>query len=45
MENEKRKVGDHTVLCAVNIGSREIILAENEQSANGERFPLRPVQN
>ena len=31
MENEKRKVGDYTVLCAVNIGSREIILAENEQ--------------
>ena len=31
-------VGDYTVLCAVNIGSREIILAENEQSANGERF-------
>ena len=38
MENEKRKVGDYTVLCAVNIGSREIIFAENEQSANGERF-------
>ena len=31
MENEKRKVGDYTVLCAVNNGSREIILAENEQ--------------
>lgn len=38
MENEKRKVGDYTVLCAVNIGSREIILAEKEQSTNGERF-------
>lgn len=38
MENEKRKVGDYTVLCAVNIGAREIILAENEQSTNGERF-------
>ena len=38
MENEKRKVGDYTVLCAVNIGSREIIFAENAQSANGERF-------
>ena len=38
MENEKRKVGDYTVLCAVNIGSREIILAENEQDSNGERF-------
>lgn len=25
MENEKRKVGDYTVLCAVNIGSREIV--------------------
>ena len=38
MKSEKRMVGDYTVLCAVNIGSREIILAENEQSANGERF-------
>ena len=38
MENEKRMVGDYTVLCAVNIGSREIILAENEQDSNGERF-------
>ena len=38
MEIEKRKVGDYTVLCAVNIGCREIILAENEQSTNGERF-------
>lgn len=38
MENEKRKVGDYTVLCAMNIGSREIILAENEQDSNGERF-------
>mgnify|MGYP000735650187 FL=1 len=37
MENEKRKVGDYTVLCAVNIGSREIILAENEQ-VKGEVF-------
>lgn len=35
MENGKRMVGDYTVLCAVNIGSREIIFAENEQSANG----------
>lgn len=31
-------VGDYTVLCAVNIGSREIILAENEQDKIGERF-------
>lgn len=38
MENEKRKVGDYTVLSAVNIGSREIILAENDRDANGERF-------
>ena len=38
MENGKRMVGDYAVLCAVNIGSREIILAENEQSTNGERF-------
>ncbi len=30
MESEKRMVGDYTVLCAVNIGCREIILAENE---------------
>ena len=38
MENEKRMVGDYTVLSTVNIGSREIILAESEQNANGERF-------
>lgn len=38
MENEKRKVGDYTVLCAVNIGAREIILAENEQSKQGVRL-------
>ena len=40
MKSEKRMVGDYTVLCAVNIGSREIILAENEQDKNGERFLL-----
>lgn len=39
MENEKRMVGDYTVLCAVNIGSREIILAENEQD-NGARVSI-----
>ena len=38
MENEKRMVGDYTVLCAVNIGAREIILAENKQDSSGERF-------
>ena len=38
MKSEKRMVGDYTVLCAVNIGSSEIILAENEQDKNGERF-------
>ena len=38
MKSEKRMVGDYTVLCAVNIGFREIILAENEQDKNGERF-------
>ncbi len=36
MKSEKRMVGDYTVLCAVNIGSREIILAENEQDKNGD---------
>lgn len=43
MENEKRKVGDYTVLCAVNIGSREIILAENEQDMRAKplQFPSR----
>lgn len=38
MENEKRMVGDYTVLSTVNIGSREIILVENDLDANGERF-------
>lgn len=43
MEDEKRMVGDYTVLCAVNIGAREIILArmsrvptENASSAATE---------
>lgn len=38
LSDEKRMVSDYTVLCAVNIGAREIILAENEQNANGERI-------
>ena len=38
MENEKRMVGDYTVLCAVNIGRREIILAENCKDTSGKRF-------
>lgn len=38
MEKEKRMVGDYTVLCAVNVGRREIILAENSKDTNGERF-------
>lgn len=41
MENEKRMVGDYTVLCAVNIGSREIILAENEQSISRTTIPAK----
>lgn len=38
LSDEKRIVGDYTVLYAVNIGAREIILAENEQDSNGERI-------
>ena len=33
MKSEKRMVGDYTVLCAVNIGSREIILGGNAEIA------------
>lgn len=38
MSNEKRMFGDYTVLCSVNVGVKEIIIASNEQSTNGKRF-------
>lgn len=38
MNEEKRKIGDYTVLCAVNVGEKEVILASNEQGAEGEKF-------
>ena len=41
MENEKRKVGDYTVLCAVNIGSREIILARQGVLRTNIARPVR----
>ena len=38
MNEEKRKIGEYTVLCSVNVGEKEIILASNEQSTDGEKF-------
>ena len=38
MGKEKRMIGDYTVLCSVNVGEKEIIIASNEQSTDGETF-------
>ena len=38
MGKEKRMIGDYTVLSSVNVGEKEVILASNEQSTNGEKF-------
>ena len=38
MGKEKRMIGDYTVLCSVNVGEKEVILASNEQSMDGETF-------
>ena len=38
MNDEKRKIGEYTVLSAVNVGEKEIILASNEQSTDGEKY-------
>ena len=36
--DEKRMVGDYTVLNSMYIGHREIILGENPKAASGERY-------
>ena len=38
MGKEKRMIGDYTVLSSVNVGEKEIIIASNEQSTDGEKF-------
>ena len=38
MSDEKRKIGEYTVLSAVNVGEKEIILASNEKSTDGEKY-------
>lgn len=38
MSDEKRKIGEYTVLSAVNVGKKEIILASNEQSTDSEKY-------
>ena len=38
MGKEKRMIGDYTVLSLVNVGEKEVILASNEQSTDGEKF-------
>lgn len=41
MNDEKRKIGEYTVLCSVNVGEKEVILASNEQSTNGDKFIIK----
>lgn len=36
--DEKRMVGDYTVINSMYIGHREIILGENPKAASGERY-------
>ena len=38
MNEGKRKIGEYTVLCSVNVGEKEVIMASNEQSTNGDKF-------
>lgn len=38
MSDEKRKIGEYTVISAVNVGKKEIILAPNEQSTDSEKY-------
>lgn len=38
MSDEKRKIGEYTVISAVNVGKKEIILASNEQSTDNEKY-------
>ena len=38
MSDEKRKIGEYTVLSAVNVGKKEIILASNEQNTDSEKY-------
>ena len=38
MSDEKRKIGEYTVLSAIDVGEKEIILASNEQSTDGEKY-------
>ena len=45
MNEEKRKIGDYTVMSAVNIGEKEIVLATNEKSAKGEKYLCGFVEN
>ena len=38
MNEEKRKIGEYTVLCSVNVGEKEVILASTELSTNGDKY-------
>lgn len=38
MSDEKRKIGEYTVISAVNVGKKEIILASYEQSTDSEKY-------
>lgn len=38
MENGKRTIGEYEILCAVNIGNRETVLASNEKNNDGAKY-------
>lgn len=38
MEKEKRMIGEYEVLCSVNVGGRETVLASNEKNTDGAKY-------
>ena len=38
MNTEKQKIGNYTIICSVNIGEREVVLASDERSRNGDKY-------
>ncbi len=38
MDKEKRMIGEYEILCSVNVGKRETILASNEKNTDGGKF-------
>ena len=38
MNTEKQKIENYTIICSVNIGEREVVLASDERSRNGDKY-------